>query len=330
MLSYLVRRLWQGVIVLVGVTMITFLLPSFFHSTIARQVLGPKAPLVLVKKFNHRYGFDQPIWVQYFRYMKNLLHGNLGTSFGADQFGESVTPLLGAAVWRSMWLALISLLLALLIAIPLGIYQAVRHNKAFDYVTTGIVFVLYSTPAFLLSILLLMGFVFHWQIFPASVPMADGNNQSFFGALWSMLSDPRGYGLPVIVLTLLSLGGISRFMRGSFLDTLVQDYIRTAKAKGASNRRVLFRHAFRNSVIPIVTILGLSIPGLFGGALITETIFNFDGMGLLTVTATRAGDVSVVMGTTLFIAGLTVLGNLLSDLSLAAIDPRVRLGRSAR
>ena len=307
MLSYLVRRLWQGVIVLVGVTMITFLLPSFF-----------------------RYGFDQPIWVQYFRYMKNLLHGNLGTSFGADQFGESVTHLIGAAVWRSMWLALISLLLALLIAIPLGIYQAVRHNKAFDYVTTGIVFVLYSTPAFLLSILLLMGFVFHWQIFPASVPMADGNNQSFFGALWSMLSDPRGYGLPVIVLTLLSLGGISRFMRGSFLDTLVQDYIRTAKAKGASNRRVLFRHAFRNSVIPIVTILGLSIPGLFGGALITETIFNFDGMGLLTVTATRAGDVSVVMGTTLFIAGLTVLGNLLSDLSLAAIDPRVRLGRSAR
>jgi len=328
--SYLVRRLWQGVIVLLGVTMITFLLPSFFHSTIARQVLGPKAPLVLVKKFNHRYGFDQPVWVQYFRYMKNLLHGNLGTSFGADQFGDSVTSLIGAAVWRSMWLALISLLLALLIAIPLGIYQAVRHNKAFDHITTGIVFVLYSTPAFLLSILLLMGFVFHWPIFPASVPLADGTNQSFFGALWSMLSDPRGYGLPVIVLTLLSLGGISRFMRGSFLDTLVQDYIRTAKAKGASNRRVLFRHALRNSVIPIVTILGLSIPGLFGGALITETIFNFDGMGLLTVMATRAGDISVVMGTTLFIACLTVLGNLISDLALAALDPRVRLGGSAR
>ena len=315
---------------LLGVTMITFLLPSFFHSTIARQVLGPKAPLVRIKNFNHRYGFDQPIWVQYFRYMKNLLHGNLGTSFGADQFGDSVTSLIGAAVWRSMWLALISLLLALLIAIPLGIYQAVRHNKTFDHITTGIVFVLYSTPAFLLSILLLMGFVFHWPIFPASVPLADGTNQSFFGALWSMLSDPRGYGLPVIVLTLLSLGGISRFMRGSFLDTLVQDYIRTAKAKGASNRRVLFRHALRNSVIPIVTILGLSIPGLFGGALITETIFNFDGMGLLTVTATRAGDISVVMGTTLFIACLTVLGNLLSDLALAALDPRVRLGSSAR
>ena len=315
---------------LLGVTMITFLLPSFFHSTIARQVLGPKAPLVRIKNFNHHYGFDQPIWVQYFRYMKNLLHGNLGTSFGADQFGDSVTSLIGAAVWRSMWLALISLLLALLIAIPLGIYQAVRHNKTFDHITTGIVFVLYSTPAFLLSILLLMGFVFHWPIFPASVPLADGTNQSFFGALWSMLSDPRGYGLPVIVLTLLSLGGISRFMRGSFLDTLVQDYIRTAKAKGASNRRVLFRHALRNSVIPIVTILGLSIPGLFGGALITETIFNFDGMGLLTVTATRAGDISVVMGTTLFIACLTVLGNLLSDLALAALDPRVRLGSSAR
>jgi len=316
--------------VLLGVTMITFLLPSFFHSTIARQVLGPKAPLVRIKNFNHHYGFDQPIWVQYFRYMKNLLHGNLGTSFGADQFGDSVTSLIGAAVWRSMWLALISLLLALLIAIPLGIYQAVRHNKTFDHITTGIVFVLYSTPAFLLSILLLMGFVFHWPIFPASVPLADGTNQSFFGALWSMLSDPRGYGLPVIVLTLLSLGGISRFMRGSFLDTLVQDYIRTAKAKGASNRRVLFRHALRNSVIPIVTILGLSIPGLFGGALITETIFNFDGMGLLTVTATRAGDIPVVMGTTLFIACLTVLGNLLSDLALAALDPRVRLGSSAR
>ena len=330
MLSYLVRRLWQGVIVLLGVTMITFLLPSFFHSAVARQVLGPKAPLALIHKFNHRYGFDQPIWVQYFHYMKNLFHGNLGTSFGADQFGDSVTSLIGAAVWRSMWLALISLLLALLISIPLGIYQAVRHNKAFDYITTGIVFVLYSTPAFLLSILLLMAVVFHWHIFPASVPMAAGSNQSFFGALWSMVSDPRGYGLPVIVLTLLSIGGVSRFMRGSFLDTLVQDYIRTAKAKGASNLRVLLRHALRNSVIPIVTILGLSIPGLFGGALITETIFNFDGMGLLTVTATRAGDVPIVMGTTLFIACLTVLGNLLSDLALGALDPRVRLGRSAR
>jgi ABC-type dipeptide/oligopeptide/nickel transport system permease component len=106
--------------------MITFLLPSFFHSTIARQVLGPKAPLVLVKKFNHRYGFDQPIWVQYFRYMKNLLHGNLGTSFGADQFGESVTHLIGAAVWRSMWLALISLLLALLLLLLLRFLLLVR------------------------------------------------------------------------------------------------------------------------------------------------------------------------------------------------------------
>lgn len=315
---------------LFGVTVITFLLPSFFHSTVARNVLGPKAPWIVIQRFNHRYGFDQPIFVQYYHYMIHLLQGNLGTSFGADQFGEPVVSLIGAAVWRSMWLALISLLLSLIIAIPLGIYQAVRHNKGFDYITTGFVFVLYSTPAFLLSILLLMGFVFHWHIFPASVPLADGSNQTFLGALWAMLSDPRGYGLPIIVLTLLSLGGVSRFMRGSFLDTLVQDYIRTAKAKGASNRRVLFRHAFRNSVIPIVTILGLSIPGLFGGALITETIFNFDGMGLLTVTATRAGDVSVVMGTTLFIACLTVLGNLLSDLALAGIDPRVRLGRSAR
>lgn len=330
MISYLIRRIWQGLIVLLGVTFITFFLPAFFHNNIARQILGMKAPQFLIDKFNHKHGFDQPIWIQYFQYLGRLLHGNLGVSFAPDQVGVPVTQLIGSAIWRSMWLALVSLFLALIIAIPLGIYQAYRHNKIFDYTATAIIFILYSTPAFLLSILLMMGFSFHWHIFPESVPLANGDNQSFFGALWSMLSDPRGYALPVMVLTLLSLGGITRFMRGSFLDTLVQDYIRTAKAKGAGNVRILFRHAFRNAVIPIVTILGLSLPGLFGGALITETIFNFDGMGILTVNATRMNDISVVMGATLMFSTLTVLGNIIADLSLAAIDPRVRLGGKSR
>jgi len=323
---YLLRRTFQAIISLLGVSAITFLFPISARHSLARRVLGQKATQFAIDHFNHRFGLDKPLWHQYLNYLWGMLHGNLGVSYAPEQVGDPVTQLIGSAIWRSFWLAMVSLVIALILAIPLGIYQAYRHNKAFDYIATGLIFVVYSTPAFLLSILMLMGFSFHWHIFPPSVPSPDGANQSFFGALGSMLSDPRGYALPVIVLSLLSLGGITRFMRGSFLDTLVQDYIRTARAKGANPFRIMRKHAFRNAIIPLTTILGLSLPGLFGGALITETIFNFDGMGLLTVAATRAGDWALVLGSTMIFATLTVVGNLLADVSVALIDPRVRLG----
>jgi len=185
------------------------------------------------------------------------------------------------------------------------------------------VFVIYSTPAFVLGLVLIQVFCIKFHVFPYSPTVSSRTGP--FARLIDMFQYPRSYVLPVAVLTGLSVGGFSRFMRGSVLDTLVQDYIRTARAKGASSNRVLFRHAFRNAIIPIVTILGLSLPSLFGGAVITETLFNISGMGTVTVYAVEGNDIAVVMAATLLIAVATVVGNLISDLSVAAIDPRIRL-----
>jgi peptide/nickel transport system permease protein len=327
MLRYIVRRIGQSIVVLFVVSLITFMLPAKFHSTIARAILGLRASSYTIHAFNVKFGFDKPIWTQYFNYMNGIFHGNFGVSFLRQHYGAPVTTLIGNAIWRSLWLAIISFVLSLLIAIPLGVFQAVRHNKVFDYVTTGLVFLLYSTPAFLISILLVLIFAIHWHVFPTQVSVTPEATQGFFGSFLFLVTNIRAFFLPVLTLTVLSLAGVSRFMRGSVLDTLAQDFIRTARAKGARASRVLYFHAFRNSIVPLVTILGLSLPALFSGALITELVFNFPGMGILVVQSTEQNDVNVVMAATLFIAVLTVLGNLIADISLSLIDPRVRLAR---
>ncbi len=323
MLVYLVRRLFQGLIVILGVTIVTFFIPASFHANIARELYGIRAPQSVIDKFNHDNYFDRSIPVQYLHYMNNLIHGNLGVSFNKDASFQSVTSIIGDALFNTLWLVLASLVIALVIAIPLGLFQALKRNTAFDYVATGAVFVIYSTPAFVLGLVLIQVFCIKFHVFPYSPTVSSRTGP--FARLIDMFQYPRSYVLPVAVLTGLSVGGFSRFMRGSVLDTLVQDYIRTARAKGASSNRVLFRHAFRNAIIPIVTILGLSLPSLFGGAVITETLFNISGMGTVTVYAVEGNDIAVVMAATLLIAVATVVGNLISDLSVAAIDPRIRL-----
>ena len=170
--------------------------------------------------------------------------------------------------------------------------------------------------------LALDAFSFHTLHLPASPPSGV--------AAWAIFTDPVGFILPVATLTLLSVAGVSRFMRGTILETLVQDYIRTAKAKGCSNRRTLFRHAFRNALGPIITILGLSVPGLFGGALIIESVFNYGGIGLQTVFAATNSDVPIVLGITLLVAIFTLVGNLMADIALGLVNPRIRIEGTSR
>ena len=160
---------------------------------------------------------------------------------------------------------------------------------------------------------------------PPTAPYQQQLHSGFLGPLYDMTTQWKSFVLPVTVLVCLTVGGFSRFMRGSVLDALVQDYVRTARAKGASSRRVLYKHTLRNAVIPIITILGLTLPALFAGALITETLFNYSGMGLLTVNAVLNSNIPLVMGTTLLIAILTIFGNFLADILVAGVDPRVRL-----
>jgi peptide/nickel transport system permease protein len=320
----LIRRVLQGVVVVFGVTIITFLLPTLFHGNIAKEIIGRNATQSEMAQFNKTFGFNLPLWHQYYLYMDHLIHGNLGISTGKANFGQPVRQLLGSAIWRTVWLALSSLVISLAIAIPLGMSQALRRNTAFDYVATGIVFIIYSTPVFLLSILLIEAFAIHLHWFPPFVTSAQ-NAGGVFGPLVAMFSDWQQFALPVATLVGLTVGGFSRYMRGSVLDALVQDYVRTARAKGASSTRVLYRHTLRNAIIPIITLLGLSLPGLFGGALITEEVFSYPGLGVFVVNATFTDDINSVMAATLLIAVTTIIGNLLADVALSIIDPRVRL-----
>jgi len=258
---------------------------------------------------------DHPYLVRLWNYVVQVFgHFNLGKSYKQNL---SVWNIISIYVPRTIWLATSALFFTTLIGVPLGIFQASRRNTVFDYAATGSAFVLYAIPSFLLCLLALQFFSFGIMPLPASPPSGV--------APWAIFTNPIGFILPVGCLTLLGVASISRFMRGTVLEVLVQDYVRTARAKGCSKRRVLFRHAFRNALGPIITILGLPIPALFGGALIIESVFNYSGLGIETVGAALSLDVPVVLGITLLVSIFTLLGNLLADIMLGVVNPRIRI-----
>lgn len=303
--------------------LITFSMPYFQEHGIlapAYAVLQTKATPHNVLIWGQQHGMDHSYFVRFWNYITGVFfHFNLGHSYKQNM---SVGQIIALYVPRTVWLALSALIFTIIIAIPLGIFQASRRNTVFDYTATGTAFILYATPSFLLSMLALDAFSFHTLHLPASPPSGV--------APWAIFTDPVGFILPVGVLTMLSVAGLSRFMRGTVLEVMVQDYIRTARAKGCSSRRTLFRHAFRNALGPIVTILGLSIPTLLGGALIVESVFNYGGLGIQTVTAAANLDIPVVLGITLLVAILTVVGNLLADVALGLVNPRIRIEGTTR
>jgi peptide/nickel transport system permease protein len=312
--GYLIRRIGQAIIVVFGVVLLTFILTKIIPGGAARAALGPKATPLQIQNFNHQNGYDLPIYQQFWNYCKGIvLHFNLGFSY---KYNQSVRSLIIGRIPKTLVLVGISTVFALIVAIPLGILQVVRRNKPVDYLLTGASFVGYAMPAFLLGELLILWFALdlHWFEFEAP------QSSSVIG----ILSDPRGLVLPVFSLSVLTIAGFSRYMRSSMMEALTEDYIRTARAKGASPRRVLYRHALRNALIPIITLLGLTLPAIVGGAIITETVFNYPGMGLLTTNAATQNDVQLLIGTTFVAAVATVVGNLIADLLYAVADPRVR------
>jgi peptide/nickel transport system permease protein len=212
-----------------------------------------------------------------------------------------------------------STVLALAIALPMGIYQAVRRNGIGDYLLTGTSFTLYSMPDFFFAILLIALFCVQVHLLPPEAPQAT--------SVAGILADPRALVLPVATLALVSVAGFSRYMRSSALDALAQDYIRMARAKGLPERLVLLRHVLRNSLLPIVTIVGLSFPGIVAGAVIAEEIFNYPGMGLLFYQAATTHDFPVLLGSTLIVGVATVIGNLAADIAYGVLDPRIRHAR---
>jgi peptide/nickel transport system permease protein len=312
---YLLRRAGQAILVLFLVTIVVFVLSHLLPGGPARAILGQQATPVAIDAFNKQHGFDRAWTMQYLIWIRDVFHGNLGFSYKENQ---SVVGLLADRLPKTAVLAGIGVGLAVLLAIPLGFLQALRQRRLVDYAITGLVFVLYSTPAFWLALLLVLFFAVTLGWFPAQAPQ---------GSLSAMLADPGGMVLPVATITLVSLALYSRYTRSSAMDNLNQDYVRTARAKGAGTWRLLTRHVLRNALSPVVTLLGLSLPFILTGTLITERVFNFPGMGLLFYNAAVTQDYPVLLAVTLVVGAATVVGSLLADLCYALLDPRIRYVR---
>jgi peptide/nickel transport system permease protein len=313
MTGFITRRLLQSIVVVLLVTMIVFILLHLLPGGPARAQLGTRATPVAIANFNHEMGYDRPVPIQYWNWLTQLVTGNLGFS---TKLNQSVVSLIGERLPKTLVLTVLSTLFALVVAIPLGLIQAVKRNRAADYAITAGAFIFYATPPFFLGVVLIVVFAVYLPILPAEAPQSS--------SLGIILSQPAGLILPVLTLALVTIAQFSRYMRSSVIENLAEDYVRTARAKGAGERSVLIRHVLRNSLIPVATLLGLSLPAIFSGALITEAVFNFPGMGQLFWTAAQTQDYPIMLGITVLVGVATVIGSLLADLAYAVLDPRVR------
>jgi peptide/nickel transport system permease protein len=315
MTGYIVRRTLVAVGITIGIAAITFELLHLLAGSPVHEVLPRNATPAAVAAWNKSHGFDKPLVVQFWVYLKHLAVLNFGYSY---KQGQSVAQLFKENAGRSIYLSGSSLVLSLLIAIPVGIVQAVRRNSAGDYAITTLTFVLYAMPPFFLGIILIDIFALHLNVFPPLVPSSITTTAAAIG-------HPRDFFLPILTLTAINIASFSRYMRSSALDNLAQDYIRLARAKGLSQRAVLYRHLLRNACLPMITLVGLSIPDLIAGNLLVEVLFNIQGLGLMFFNALQNGDYPVLLAYTILGGILTVLGNLMADVAVTVADPRVQI-----
>lgn len=322
MVHFLFQRSWQFLISLLGITLLTFailhLAPG--EPTDVQTTLNPKVSAQARENLRRLYGLDRPLHVQYLDWLRRFVTLDLGRSF-VD--GEPVSEKIMSRLPITVTINLLTLAVIILVAFPIGILSATRQYSWFDKATTLFVYVGFALPSFWLALLLMLLFSVHLGWLPLSGYQSLSAAQM---ALPERLIDwARHLILPVLTASLIGLAGYSRYLRSEMLEVIRQDYIQTARAKGLSERQVIYKHALRNALIPIVTLMGLELPTLIGGSVIIETIFAIPGMGQLSYQAVLARDYPVVMGLTMFGAVLTLLGNFLADLSYAWINPRVRL-----
>ena len=313
MTGYVIRRVFHALVIAFLVTVFTLLLVNLFPGGPVRALLGPRASPQQIAYFNRLYGFDQPFYVQYLKWVGQLLRGNLGYSLNLNQ---SVTSLIAQDLPKTIVLVVLGTGVSLAVGVPLGLYQAVKRYTTGDYILTGISFLGYAAPDYFVGLLLIEWFSINLHLFPPFGPQG--------ATVAQILSQPRALVLPVATFSFGVYALWSRYMRSSVMDNLVQDYVRTARAKGASERRVLWGHLFRNSLMSIITLLGLSLPALIAGDLFIEVVFNYPGMGLAFYNAALNVDYEVLLGFTLVATLATILGNLLADVAYAVLDPRVR------
>ena len=319
----LVKLAWVAV-VFFGITVISFwvihLAPG--SPTDLETSLNPKITPEARQRLEQLYGLDQPIYVQYGKWIGRLVTFDFGDSLSGDH--RPVWDKIKERLPLTFGMNIASLILTLAIALPIGVASAWWRGTAFDRGMTVFVFIGFAIPGFWLALLLMQLLGIFWPILPISgLTSLDFPKMNFFGQTWDLA---RHLALPIFIYTFGSLAGMSRFMRASMLEVLRQDYVMTARAKGLSRRTVVFKHAMRNAMLPVITILGLSVPGLIGGSVIIESIFALPGLGQLFYQAIMARDYPLIMGSLVLGALLTLIGNLLADMAYGAADPRIRAG----
>lgn len=323
MLTYILKRVLLSIPLLIGITLISFVV---IHLAPGEPIelateLSPKASAAAKQQLRQLYGLDKPIHVQYLNWLYRMVRLDFGRSFSPD--GRPVVDKILERFPITILLNLLEMLLIIGVALPIGILSATRQYSLFDKLTTVAVFVGFAIPDFWLALLLMMLFGVQLGWLPISgLRSLNYEYLPFWAQQWDLLSHII---LPVLVAAFGGLAGFSRYMRQSMLEVVRQDYIRTARAKGLPERKVIYKHALRNALLPVVTILGLSVPALIGGSVIIETIFAIPGMGQLFVQSAYSRDYPVIMGILVIGATLTLLGNLLADISYCLVDPRIRV-----
>ncbi len=313
--KYILKRILIAIPVLIGITLIDYAIMCLAGSPL-EMLKGPRISDAALQAKEIAAGLDKPLIVQYFVWLWQLLQGNLGYSMKSY---EPVSAMIGSHIGPTLLLMGASLILSLLIAVPAGIYSAVKQYSKGDYAVVTASFIGSSIPSFFLALILIYIFTVKLGVLPSSGMNTLGMDGSVADTIRHMV-------LPVTVLAVSLAGSNIRYIRSSFLEILQQDYLRTARAKGIGYKRVIWKHAMRNALLPIVTVIGMQIPMLFGGAVIIEQMFSWPGLGLMTMTAIMGRDYPVIMGVCLLSAVVVLISNLITDILYALVDPTIQLG----
>jgi ABC-type dipeptide/oligopeptide/nickel transport system permease component len=318
MVQFLIKRFIGLLFVVIGVTFITFIMGLNAPGDPIRTLLGQHFDPRLYAQLKHAYGLDLPWYQQYYNYLVNLLHFNFGYSF--KQQGQSVWSILSGGVPISTELGFWALIIEILVGVPLGVVSALKANTWIDTTNMGIMLVFFAIPVFVLAVFAQVIIVWIDQHTGATWPVSGWGNP------WQYtFSDIQFKLVPIVVYALVGMAYIARLARTSMLEVLRQDYVRTARAKGLSERIVIYRHGLRNALIPLVTVLGFSIGLLVTGAFFIEQIFNIPGIAQITITSVNSRDYPVIQATTVLLAVAVVIGNLISDILYTVVDPRIKV-----
>ena len=321
MTTFILRRLVQTIPLILGITMVTFVLVNAVPgSPVAELALNPGTRPEDVERIRRQLGLDQPFYIRYFTWLGNVLRGDFGVSL-VDY--RPVLPTILERLPNTLVLTVSAFCLALLVAVPVGVYSAVRRNSWFDNAGTLLTTAGVAVPTFWFGIIMILIFSVKFKDWGLpNLPATGAYTIPTGGDLLDRLSHLV---MPALVLGFVQMASWTRYVRSQMLEVISQDFIRTARAKGLREQAVIFGHALRNAVLPLVTLFGLAIPNLFSGALIIETIFAYPGIGLLTFDAATQRNYTVIMGTVLFSSTLVILGNLLADVAYGVLDPRIKL-----